>query len=232
MSKTFLHSKNDKELFIQIKEELYSALIGDVMDTAGLTHQCLPPQIKPLQNDMIIIGRAMPVLEADCHGEDIFIERKRKPFGLMFEALDDLKPDEVYICSGGSPTYALWGELMSTRATKLGVAGAVLNGYSRDTRRILRLGFPTFSWGTYAQDQRIRGRVIDYRCNIEFSNRTIVQPGDIIFGDLDGVLVIPQKYEKDIISLALEKARGENLVRKALERGMSCKRAFKKFNIM
>ena len=87
----------------------------------------------------------------------------KKSFGLMLEALDDLKRDEDYICSGASPTYALWGELMSTRATKLGATGAVVNGYSRDTRGILKMNFPSFSWGNYAQDQAPRGKVIDFR---------------------------------------------------------------------
>jgi regulator of RNase E activity RraA len=84
----------------------------------------------------------------------------------MLEALDDLKPNEVYICTGGSPRYALWGELMSIRAMHCGAAGAVLDGYSRDTRGILKLGFPTFSHGSYAQDQNPRGKVVDYRVPI------------------------------------------------------------------
>src|SRR6187455_3044822 len=76
---------------------------------------------------------------------------------LMLRALDELKANEVYICTGGSPRYALWGELMSTRAQTLGAAGAVVDGYHRDTRGIRRLGFPVFSYGSYAQDQRVRG---------------------------------------------------------------------------
>ena len=114
----------------------------------------------------------------------------------MFEALDALQANEVYICTGSSPTYALWGELMSTRALKLGAAGAVLDGYRRDTRGILKLGFPTFSFGSYAQDQRVRGRVIDYRCPIQFANGVVVQPGDIVFGDIDGVVIIPRDQEE------------------------------------
>src|SRR3712207_9326489 len=84
-----------------------------------------------------------------------------EPFGLMFRAREYLKAGEFYICSGASPRYALWGELMSTRAIKLGAAGAVVDGYHRDTRGILRLGFPTFSYGGYAQDQAPRGKVIE-----------------------------------------------------------------------
>lgn len=149
----------------------------------------------------------------------------------MLEALDDLKPNEVYICTGASPDYALWGELMSTRALKLGAVGAVVDGYSRDTTGILALNFPTFSYGRYAQDQAPRGKVVGYREEIILGQVTVT-PGDLIFGDLDGVCVIPQKHEAEVISAALEKARGEKQVKKAIEGGMSACDAFDKFGIM
>ena len=149
----------------------------------------------------------------------------------MLEALDDLKQDEVYICTGASPRYALWGELMSTRALRLGAAGAVVDGYARDTKGILALKFPTFCHGRYAQDQGPRGKVIDFRLPLEIKGVSIL-PGDIVIGDIDGVCIIPRKEESDIISLALEKARGEKLVKKAIEGGMSATEAFRKYGIM
>jgi 4-hydroxy-4-methyl-2-oxoglutarate aldolase len=121
---------------------------------------------------------------------------------------------------------------MSTRAMRLGAAGAVLDGYSRDTHGILKLGFPTFSQGAYAQDQRLRGRVIDYRSPIEFPNGTVVEPGDIVFGDIDGVVIVPQASEREVIQAAIEKVRGENHVRTAIEGGMSTVEAFRTFGIM
>lgn len=204
------------------------------MDQLGYLHQFLPPQVQPLREEMLVVGRAMPVLEAD-----VFLDPSKssqhpfmsKPFGLMLEALDDLKKNEVYICTGSSPTYALWGELMSTRAMKLGAAGAVMDGYHRDTKGILKLGFPVFSYGNYAQDQGPRGKVLDFRCTIEMNGVTI-RPGDIVFGDIDGVCVIPQEAEEEIIRLAIEKANGEKLVQKAIENGMSACEAFKQFGIM
>jgi 4-hydroxy-4-methyl-2-oxoglutarate aldolase len=224
--------EDDRQLFALMRGELFTAVVGDVLDAAGYTHQFLPPQLRPLDPGMVVIGRAMPVLEADCHGEAVASSGQRQPFGLMFEALDDLKRDEVYICTGSSLTYALWGELMSTRAQHLGAAGAVLDGYSRDTPGILKLDFPTFSHGTYAQDQRLRGRVIDYRCSIEFPNGVVVEPGDIVFGDVDGVVIVPRKAEHDIIAAAIDKVRGENRVRAAIEGGMSTVEAFRTFGIM
>jgi len=224
--------KDDQELFRLMREELFTAVVGDVMDASGLIHQFLPPGITPLRSDMVLVGRAMPVLEADCTGHTIAHQNRRVPFGVMLEALDDLKQGEVYMCTGSSPCYALWGELMSTRAIKLGAAGAVLDGYSRDTRGILRLSFPTFSRGTYAQDQAIRGRVVDFRCPISFANGVQVKPGDLVFGDLEGVVILPAEHEADVIHAALEKLRGENIVRKAIEEGMSAREAFDRYGVM
>jgi regulator of RNase E activity RraA len=224
--------EDDQEFFRLVREELFSAVVGDVMDASGLIHQFLPPEIKPLRDDMVLVGRAMPVLEADCTDYTMADQEREAPFGLMLDALDDLKQGEVYVCTGSSPRYALWGELMSTRAMKLGASGAVLDGYSRDTRGILRLNFPTFSYGPYAQDQAIRGRVVDFRCPISFGNGVQVKPGDLIFGDLDGVVVVPAEDEREVINEALEKVRGENAVRRAIEEGMSAREAFERFGVM
>ena len=226
--------KDDKELYSIARKKLFTALVGDILDKMGYLHQFLPPGIKPVGADMVLIGRAMPVLDVDVCSE--IVEKTRnpiiqKPFGMMFEALDDLKEDEVYICTGSSNPYALWGGLMSVRAMKLKAAGAVVNGYSRDTNEISRLKFPTYSKGTYAQDQGPRGKVVDFRIPIEWDGVKI-NPGDIIFGDLDGVLVVPREIEIEAFKGALEKARGEKIVLKALQDGMSTVDAFNKYGIM
>ena len=154
-----------------------------------------------------------------------------KPFGLMFEALDSLRPGEIYVASGASPRYALWGELMSTRARLLGARGALVDGFARDIDGIRALGFPCFSTGFYAQDQGPRGKVIDYRCALEIGGVRI-EPGTLLFGDKEGVLVIPRAAEAEVVRLALEKARGEKRVAKAIREGMSAVDAFATFGIM
>jgi regulator of RNase E activity RraA len=223
----------DEELFAQARRELFTAVVGDAMDRLGLRRQFLPPAIHPLDRGMIAIGRAMTVLEADWFEDEGSGHNPAaaRPFGLMLDALDDLKPHEVYICTGGSPRYALWGELMSTRAMRCGAVGAVLDGYSRDTRGILSLGFPTFSHGSYAQDQGPRGKVVDYRVPIEMAGVRL-EPGDVVFGDLDGVCAVPKHAEADVFAAAFEKVRGEHVVRKALEDGMGAREAFEKFGIL
>lgn len=216
-----------------MREQLFTAVLGDVLDAMGFHRQFLPPGIQPLDPTMVVAGRAMPVLEADwfTYAEDGQSELSREPFGLMLRALDDLKENEVYIAAGGSPRYACWGELMSTRAIKLGASGVVLQGYSRDTRGILRLGFPTFSLGRYAQDQAYRGKVVDFRVTIEMEGVTI-RRGDIVFGDLDGVLIIPKEAESEAIARAFDKIGKENQVRTAIENGMTTVEAFAQFGVM
>ncbi|MCU1328596.1 MAG: demethylmenaquinone methyltransferase [Bryobacterales bacterium] len=233
-AKTTKTWKTDAELFRLLRKKLFTAVVGDVLDHMGLRRQFLPPAIQPLDTAMIVAGRAMPVLEADYYtfSDDASqTEVGKRPFGLMLEALDDLKTDEVYVATGGTPRYAMWGELMSTRATHLGAAGAVMSGYSRDTKGILAIGFPTFSYGRYAQDQGYRGKVVDFRVPVEIESVSI-RPGDIVFGDLDGVLIVPKEAEREAIERALEKVAGENAVRKAIEKGMSTVEAFRKFGVM
>ncbi len=219
---------NDSELFAIIRERLFTAVIGDVMDKVGLRHQFLPPEIRPITPQTVLAGRAMPVEIADVD----FRAVEADPFGLMFRALDELKPGEVYIASGASPTYALWGGLMSTRAKRLGGAGGVFDGFHRDTREILRLGFPVFSRGGYAQDQRGRGRVTDFRVPITMSNGVRVAPGDIVAGDMDGVVVIPSGAAPDVIQAALAKVAGEKDVRAMIEAGETTETVFARTGIM
>jgi regulator of RNase E activity RraA len=226
---------SDEELFEIARGLLFSAVVGDIMDKLGLQHQFLPPQVRPLTDSMVVIGRSMPVLETDTipdgSGDSTRPGPLGRSFGLMLDALDGLKPNEVYVCSGASPTYALWGELMSVRATYLKAAGAVMNGYSRDTKGIIQLGFPCFSYGSYAQDQAPRGKVIDYRTPIRFGDVTI-RPGDIIFGDYDGVCVVPREAEVEVFTRAIEKAQGEKTVMQALQSGMSAAQAFGTYGIL
>jgi regulator of RNase E activity RraA len=120
---------------------------------------------------------------------------------------------------------------MTIRAMKCGAAGTVVDGYSRDTRGILSLGFTTFSHGSYAQDQGPRGKVLDFRIPIQLG-QVRVTPGDIVFGDLDGVCVIPKAAEQEVMTAAFDKARKEKVVRKALEEGMPAKDAFEQYGIL
>ena len=226
--------QSDDELFALMRQQLFPAVVGDILDTMGLLKQFLSPGIRPLRPDMVVIGRAMPVLEANCFAANEpegQLPLSRQPFGLLFQALDELRPHEVYVATGCAPQFALWGGLMTSRAQYLKAAGAVLDGFSRDTPEVLASGLPVFSCGGYAQDQGPRGKVVDYRVAVEI-NGVRIAPGDIVFGDLDGVLVIPRHAEQEAIRRALEKASTENKVRDAIQQGMSTVEAFRTFGVM
>ncbi len=215
----------DFELFDLLKTQLYTAVVGDILDTLGLFHQFLPPSIQPLKLEMKVAGRAMPVLMMDVYGN------QKEPFGLMTQALDALQPGEVYIAAGAQHRSATWGEIMTAAAKARGAVGAVVFGYHRDTHQVLEQEFPVFSLGRFAQDSGPRMKVADFRIPIEIDGVSI-QPGDLVFGDLDGVVIIPRDVEEEVVRKALEKSRGEKLVRKEIEKGLSCTEAFKKYGIL
>ena len=217
--------RNDGELFGLMRERLVTAVVGDVLDLHGYRNQFLPPECRPLRPQMIVCGRAVPVHEMDVDGA------VDSPFGLMLKALDSLREHEVYIAAGGSRAYALWGELMTTAARARGASGAVLAGYTRDTNGILAMDFPVFCYGCYAQDQRGRGRVVDFRSTLHIGDVTI-QPGDIIFGDIDGVLVLPKEVEGDVVCRALEQVRKEKTAKFQLLEGRSVERVFSETGVL
>ena len=125
----------------------------------------------------------------------------------------------------------LLGELLTATARTRGAVGAVVDGFHRDTPKVLEQNWPVFSRGRYAQESSVRTAVADYRCPIEIAG-VWIEPGDLVFGDLDGVVIVPRAVENEVITRALKKARGEKVVRKAIEGGMTATAAFKKFGIL
>ncbi len=216
---------NEDEMFAIIKEKLYTPVVGDILDQMGYVHQFLPQEIRPIREDMKLVGKAMTVLMIDV------FEEQKKPFGFLTECLDQLEKNEIYIAAGGAKRCAYWGELLTATARTRGATGAVVNGWHRDTPQVLEQNWPVFSCGCYAQDSSVRTKVVDYRCTIEIGQVTI-KNGDIIFGDIDGVLVIPKEVATEVIEKSLEKAACEKVVRKAIEGGMSATDAFKKYGVL
>lgn len=216
--------KNETEMFDIMKKELYTPVVGDILDVMGYAHQFLPAYIRPLRDDMKLAGKACTVLQYDVFGP------QEKPFGLMTEALDQLEENEIYI-STGAHNSALWGEMLTAASKYRGAVGAVVDGYHRDTPQVLTQDFPVFSKGNWAQDSSIRTYVANFRCTIEIGQVTI-NDGDIVFGDIDGVLVIPKEIAEEVITKSLQKASEEKVVLKAIQNGMSATEAFAKFGIL
>jgi regulator of RNase E activity RraA len=200
-------------------------VLGDILDREGYWHQFLPQPIKPLHPSHRIVGRAFPVRIEDVSGP------QSQPFGRLTHALDDLRADEVYLATGGSMNCAAWGEILTATARTCGSAGAVIDGFHRDTPRVLEQNWPVFSRGSFAQDAGVRSSVVEFRCAVQIGD-VVVEPGDLIFADVDGVLVIPLAVEERVIRLALEKVEGEKIVRGEIEAGSTSTAVFNRYGIL
>lgn len=220
-----MKSMSDPDLFTLVRERLFTAVLGDILDRERQWRHFLPQPIKPLHPGHRVIGRAHPVRIADVSGP------QSRPFGRLTEALDAIRPGEVYLATGGSMNCAAWGEIMTATARTRGGAGAVIDGFHRDTPRVLEQNWPVFSRGSFAQDAGVRSSVTDFRCMVEIGG-VVVEPGDLIFGDIDGVLVIPCNIEARIIESALEKVAGEKIVRSEIEAGSSSTAVFDRYGIL
>jgi regulator of RNase E activity RraA len=216
--------ETDEQLFALLNGLLYTPVVGDILDRLGRYHQFLPQPIQPLRAEMKLAGRAMPVRIAEISGP------QASPFGKLTAALDGLRAGEVYLATGAL-NCASWGEILTATARVRGAAGAVIDGYHRDTPQVLAQQWPVFSRGGWAQDAGVRSSVIDFRCTIEVGG-VRVEPGDLVFADIDGVLIVPRAVEREAITLALEKARGEKVVRRDIEAGASSTEAFARYGIL
>lgn len=221
--------KSEREMLALVREHLYTAVIGDVCDSIGLRNQFLPPALQPLDRSLraALAGRVLTVTEQDISE----VRDESQPWGLMLRALDSLKLDEIYLCSGASCEYALWGELMSTAARSRGAVGAVCDGLVRDTHQIIDAKFPVFCQGTYGRDQRGRGMVVDFGAPLVIGGVTVAR-GDLLIGDIDGVIVLPKIAEEEVLTLALAKARTESEVRVAIAQGMLAEEAFARYGVL
>jgi regulator of RNase E activity RraA len=214
----------DGAIDLVLREKLYTAVIGDILDQLGYVTQFLPPDVRGITTDMKLVGRAMPV--------QLAASTKIRGQGLsnLMAALDALREGEVYVASGVNIQCAAWGELMTAAARSRGARGAVVNAYHRDTDRVLEQHWPVFSRGAYAQDAGVRSVVVDFRVRIDIDG-VDVAPGDLVVGDRDGVLIVPQIVEAEVLRLAVEKAQAESHVREAIESGSSATDAFKAFGV-
>jgi 4-hydroxy-4-methyl-2-oxoglutarate aldolase len=218
--------KDTQEYFDELERRLYAAVISDVLDALGYRSQTMRPDIRPISPEMVVVGRAKTVQAADVN------RMPQRPYAKQIEVLDSIRPGEVFVAdTGRSKRSAFFGELMSTATQAAGGRGAVIDGLARDARQIMELGFPTFVRGFRPTDSLGRNEVIEYEVPIECGG-VPVNPGDLIFGDFDGVVVVPAAIEDETVHRALEKVKGENLVRDALLRGMKTSEAFERYGVL
>jgi 4-hydroxy-4-methyl-2-oxoglutarate aldolase len=220
--------RDDAGFLDDLRQRLYSAVLSDVLDELGHMSQAMTPRIRPLDDDLVLAGFARTGLfrEISQHtpGEN--------PYELEIRIVDDLKPGEVMVFGcGGSQRIAPWGELLTTAARARGAVGAVTDGFVRDVRAIRGMKFPVFHGGIAPLDSKGRGKVVAIDVPIECAGVRI-EPGDLVFGDVDGVVVVPRKLEEEALSRALRKVSGENSTRDELLRGAMLADVFDRHGIL
>ncbi len=218
----------DEALIATARARLYAGVISDVLDSLGDLDHALAPGIRPLDESLTLFGRARTGLYASVY----HVEPGTNPYELEIKLIDSLAPDDVPVlaCPPGNRV-APWGELLSTAALARHAAGAVTDGLVRDVRLIREMGFPVFAGGIGPLDSKGRGEVRAIDIPIECAG-VGVRPGDWIFGDVDGVVVLPADLAEQAVTLALEKVEQENIVRDELAAGQSLAAVFARHQIL
>ena len=212
--------------FDLIQRELYSGVICDTLDMLGFRNQAMEADVRPVERGMVVAGRARTVLSVDVYHEPPNCYDQEIAF------VDSLRPGDVAVgCTNRSTRTGLWGELLSTASKARGARGAVMDGYVRDVRRIVDMGWPVFAAGMRPVDSR--GRSIVYAFDVPVVCAGVeVKTGDIVFADIDGVAVIPRDIAEETLARALEKVQHENSTRHELEQGALLRDVFAKYGVL
>jgi len=206
--------------------QFFSSVIMDTLDSLGRRVQCMDPRIRPLVPSMRAWGEAVTIRF------DAVVEMPQLPYGLEIQAVDGLREGQVLVSQCNSPELsAAWGGLLSTAARARGARGMVTDGGARDYAEIVELGFPTFCRGHTPYDSLGRMDVTEINIAIRCGGID-VRPGDLIFADVDGTVVVPQELSDEVISKAWEKVNGESRVRDALRSGAGVAETFAKYRIL
>jgi regulator of RNase E activity RraA len=203
---------------------LYTAVVADVLDRLGARNQVLRHDVRPLFDGGKAAGFALTVQTAPA--SDL---APSVPYKGELAAVDALQPDDVMVVSHCD--WSFWGELLSTAARHRGCRGVVIDGFTRDTRAIIAMKFPVFCRGIHPADSLGRLDVISHGGPITCAG-VLINPGDLVLADDDGIVVIPRRLAERTLDLAEEKVCGENQVRQALAQGMSATEAFERYGIL
>jgi 4-hydroxy-4-methyl-2-oxoglutarate aldolase len=209
-----------------VARSLYSGLLSDACDAAGYRDRALGADIRPLDEALVLVGRAKTAVWAPM------FHVPTRPYDKEIAAVDSLRPGEVFVMAvGRSREIVPWGELLSTASLARGGRGAVMDGLVRDSRQIRAMGFPVYCTGRRPYDSCGRGIVVDYDVAVTIDG-VVVQPGDLVFGDSDGVVVVPQAAETEILDRAWTKMSGEDRTRDALRAGIPLAEVFRTHGVL
>lgn len=218
--------RNDEKVFSTLKEQLYTAVISDVLDSMGHREQVMRAELNSLTEGAVVVGRARTLLAVD------YYEHLDHPYATELAFVETLVPGDVVVAGTNESSYnGLWGELLSTASQIRGARGAIIDGYVRDVRKIKQLQFPLWCTGTKPVDSAGRGLTLAFDCAVKCGG-VLVHSGDVVFGDEDGVVVIPQHLVQDVVNAAVDKVNAENATRDALRAGMPFSEVFEKFGVL
>lgn len=217
-----------RDLLALARRKLFVSVVSDTLDGLGYRDQAMTANIRPLDDSLVMLGRA----RTGVYREVYHVAAGENPYELEIALIDDLKPGEVAVLAcGGSPRIAPWGELLSTASKARKAAGCLTDGLTRDIRAIRAMKFPVFHGGIGPLDSKGRGQVAAIDVPVELAG-VHIEPGDLVFGDADGVVAIPRKIEEKVLTAALEKVSGENRTRDALRKGEKLKDVFERYGIL
>lgn len=212
----------------EIREQLFTSVLSDCLDQAGWRDQALPARIRPLDDARVMVGRARTA----AYMEVYHVEPGENPYALEIALVDSLQPGEIPVFACSNPVrVAPWGELLSTAAQVRGSAGALMDGCVRDVKAIRAMGYPVFHGGIAPLDSKGRGRIMAIDVPIACAG-VAVCPGDLVFGDADGVVVVPRAAEERVLALAFEKVAGERNTLRDLKAGHKLADVFERYGIL
>ena len=209
-------------------DTLFSALLSDAMDAIGVRDQAMTPRMRPLDETLILCGRARTGQYVEVDG----VEAGANPYELEIAIVDDLKPGDVAVFScDGSDQIAPWGGLLSTATRARGAAGCVTDGFVRDILEIRSIKLPVFHAGIAPLDSKGRGHIIATDVPV-LCDGVKVSSGDLVFGDADGVVVVPQAVEAEVLAVAFEKLKGEHHSIRELRSGAYLRDVYAKYGVL
>ena len=218
---------NESDLFDYLEKHSYAAVYSDIMDEMGFRTQVVSPnaRIKPIKDNYVAMGRAVTLLNSPDGNEN-------NPYDLVIKCIDSMSSETILVTTGTEPLETgIMGELTATALRVNGCRGAVVNGYTRDARKIMEMNFPTFAWGTSPIDTTGRVRVIETNIPITIGGVSI-HPGNMVFADLDGIIVIPKEIESEVIKKVIERIGTENTVRNELADGKKMADVWKRHGVL
>jgi 4-hydroxy-4-methyl-2-oxoglutarate aldolase len=221
--------KDDTAKLGDWSKRLYTAVLSDVLDEMGAREQACRPFVRPLDETSILCGFARTGLYRPVH----HIEPGRNPYAIEMALIDDLRPGDVAVlaCGGPTDTIAPWGELLTTASRVRGAAGCLTDGLVRDVRQIREVGFPVFHGGIGPLDSKGRGEMAAMDVPVVVAG-VRVETGDLVFGDVDGCVVVPRAMIEEVVGRAIAKAEAEDKTREALLAGESLSSVFARYGVL